>query len=1151
MANKKQLSFAGGELAPALHARTDQIKYTTGAKKLLNTFVLRHGGTANRPGTQFVSPTSIPERKSRLIPFVFNLDQSYALEFGHLHIKVVKNGTYITDASKAISNIEATAGSPYVVQITSHGYSTGDQVYIEDVVGIESLNGKYYTITVLDVNRFELDDTTAAGGGTAFTHEDLTDSSWIETDTGAKMVVSGGPPSKADLTTNRHVPAVSLHKDFGADYFDGNYIIDWTTRVNGTFASYAVLGFPTLHNLSGGAGDGWDIYQDGDQEGGIWFHDGTPGLHARIYVRHNSILTELRTYGVSLNTDYYMRMERDEDASPYGDIIWSIYPTDADRTNDTNLIYRQSTSITAAQGKKDWRYMTATYGWADQPGTWACTGWVSDVRHTNNPGDPGDGDTYTSGGTAERVYSFATGYPEEDLFTLEYTQSADVLTITHPHHPIKDVTRLADDDWSINTQSFAATIATPANLASDASGTAFYYKVTAVDAETNEESLPTAEIGSSTETSNLSWDTVTGAGMYNIYKKLNGVFGFIGVAGAEASPTFKCDSYLADTTDTPPEDRQPFALGDADNITAISQADPCVVTIGAHTYVVGDHIWIEGITGMTELNNLLFYVSAVTATTVALADPHTFVDIDSTAYTAWASGGTVQEANNFPATSTYYQQRMMYGFQRNNTEGIWGSKSGLRKNMMVSTPLQDDDAVTFSIVGRQVNAVKHLLDVGELVVFTASGEWIIQGDGAGILTPSAINPKQQTANGCSDLAPLVVDGNAIYVQARGSIIRDLGYEYESNGYRGSELSIFAAHLFDNYTLVDWAYQQTPHSIVWAVRDDGTLLGMTYIREQQINAWHQHTFGGGVESVCVIPEAGRDVLYMVVKRTIQGVVHRYIEKLTPRPIDDIVDAVFMDSSLSYDGRHTGSTTMTLSGGSLWLYEEEMTLTASAAAFFTTDVGNQYWLTVGTETLRCTVTAYTSDTIVTVRPHMTVPSVMRDSVISTWARAVDQLSGLDHLEGEDVSVFADGFVVANPNNSAYDVLTVSGGSITLEKPYTVIHVGLPYISDLETLRMDNAEGASLADKRKNVSSLTVFLEDSRGGWVGPNEDALNEFKQRSDEGYSDPIALRSGTQEIAMQPEWNAEGGILIRQTDPLPLSVLAVVPSGYLAATTKR
>jgi len=1147
MANKKQLSFAGGELAPALHARTDQLKYTTGAKTMLNTFVLRHGGTANRPGTNFVSPTALgAARKSRLIPFVFNRDQSYALEFGHYYIKVVKNGTYITDTSKNISNIESTTGAPYIVTVSAHGYTTDDQVYIEGVVGIESLNGKYYTITVLDVNRFELNDTSGAGSGSPMIHEDITDSSWIEVDTGSKMVVSAGPPSQADLTTDRHLPIVCLYKDFGVDYFDQSYIIDWTARINSIF-SYGYIGFPKLHNLTGGSGDAWDIYQTGSQEGGGWFSDGTPGLHARISVRHSAVGFQMKTYGVALNTNYFMRMERDENASTYGDVIWSIYPSDADRTNDTNVIYTETHTITAAQGKMDFRYMTATSGWADQPGHWSATGRISDIRHTNNPGDPGGEDVYVSGGTAERVYSFATGYPEADLFELHYTQSADVLTVMHPHHPTKDITRLADDDWTVNTVTIAAQIGAPTGLASDSSGTTFYYKVTAVDAETNEESLPTSEVGSTSETSTLSWTAVTGAGQYNIYKKLNGVFGFVGVAGADASPSFKCDSYTADTTDTPPEDRQPFAMGDTVAITGITQADPCVITVGAsHGFLSGDHVWIQDIVGMTELNDFLYYVTSVTTTEILIEDVHTNVAVDSTAYTAWSSGGTVQVANNFPATGAYYQQRMVYGFMRSNTEGIWASKTGLRKNMMVSTPIQDDDAITFSIVGRQVNAVKHLLDVGDLVVFTASGEWKISGGAEGVFTPTSINPQQQTANGCSELAPLVVDGNAIYVQARGSIVRDLGYEFESNGYKGSELSIFAAHLFDNYTLVDWAYQQTPHSIVWAVRSDGVLLGMTYIREHEINAWHQHTFGDEVESVCVIPEGNDDVLYMVVKRTIQASTVRYIEKMTQRQITNIEDMIFMDSALSYDGRHTGSTTMILSGGTLWLYDEDLTLTASAAAFLSTDVGNQVWLTDNGITLRCTIQSYTSDTIVTVRPHMTVPSNMQGGVLSTWAMAVDELSGLSHLEGRQVSVLADGFVVANPNNPEYDVQTVTDGAITLEKPYTVIHVGLPYISDLETLNMDNAEGASLADKRKNVSSVTVMLEDSRGGWVGPNASSLNEFKQRNTEGYSDPVALRSGAEEIDIQPEWNSNGGILIRQTDPLPLSVLAVIPSGYLA-----
>ena len=150
----------------------------------------------------------------------------------------------------------------------------------------------------------------------------------------------------------------------------------------------------------------------------------------------------------------------------------------------------------------------------------------------------------------------------------------------------------------------------------------------------------------------------------------------------------------------------------------------------------------------------------------------------------------------------------------------------------------------------------------------------------------------------------------LFVQARGSIVRDFAFDFLVNGYRGSDLTIFSSHLVEGYTIADWAYAQTPNSIVWMARSDGTLLGLTYIKEQQILGWHRHDFAGAVENVCVVPEGNEDVLYLVINRTIDGDTVRYIERMNTRTISPtesfagtpgIVDFLGMDCALIYDGR----------------------------------------------------------------------------------------------------------------------------------------------------------------------------------------------------------------------------------------------------------
>lgn len=668
------------------------------------------------------------------------------------------------------------------------------------------------------------------------------------------------------------------------------------------------------------------------------------------------------------------------------------------------------------------------------------------------------------------IYEIPTPYVEADLPTLNYNQSADVITLTHPSYAVRELARSGHTNWTLTEVTFAPSISAPTGLASSASGTAQYYKVTTIKEETFEESLSTSEVGSSTETSTLTWNAVTGAKEYNVYKKGAGVYGFIGVA---STTSFTDATIKPDAADTAPSARNPFS-------------------------------------------------------------------------------GT----NNYPSTSGYYQQRQMFANTNTDTEKVWGSKSANFKNMTISSPLQDDDAVTFPLRGRQVNSVKHMIDLGKLIVFTNGAEWLVNGDTAGILRAGEVNAVAQSYNGSSDLRPLIINDTALFVQARQNIVRDLKYQVTadgSDGYQGTDLTIMSVHLFEKFTLTDWAFAQTPNPIAWIVRSDGVLLGLTYLREHKIFAWHRHQFQDAiVENVAVIPEGNEDTLYLVIKRVLpSGSTVRYIERFASRRIDDIKDAVFMDSSLSYDGRNTTDITMALTGSG-WIYTDELTLTASSSFFVAGDVGNEIHITDSNgDVLRCRITEYTGVTEVKIKPHKTVPVALRTGSTTNWAKAVDTISGLSHLEGEDLSVLGDGFVVASPNNESYVTKTVASGSVTLDKPYAVIHAGLPFISDVETLDVDNPNGETVADKKKLVSDVTIFVEASRGIWCGgkpPSDDSVDpleglyEYKGRNDELMDDPIALKTGQININTMSEWNNHGRTFIRQVDPLPLSVLAIMPS---------
>lgn len=638
----------------------------------------------------------------------------------------------------------------------------------------------------------------------------------------------------------------------------------------------------------------------------------------------------------------------------------------------------------------------------------------------------------------------------------------------------------------------------------------------------------------------------------NIYKYSNGIYGYIGSTITRGNLAgFVDNGIVADTENTPPTGRNPFDKEAKKAMSAATKANPCVITTATHDYSTGQVVYISGVTGMTQLNSNYFKVIVLSATTFSLTD-RSGTAIDSSAYSTYTASGNVQRVGYFPATCSYIQQRLALASSRLDTETAHLSRTGLPYNFTISSPSQDDEAIQFTMLGKQVNEINHLVDIGNLVIFTSSGEWAATGGSNGSITPSGIGLKQYSYHGSSSLPPIVIGGNALFVQARGSVVRDLQFEFESDGYRGNELTIFASHLTDGYELVDWTYQQIPHSNVWAIRDDGTMLGLTYVREHQITAWHKHDTDGTYENVCSIPEGSEDAVYTVVKRTINGSTKRYIERSTQRRIDDIVDYVAMDCALTYDGRNTGVITMTLSGSG-WTSDDLLTITASSASFTAADIGNEYRLTGSDGTLiRFRLTEYTSTTVMKGHANKDLPVVMRAAAITEWTRAVDSLSGLWHLEGEAVAVFADGFVVASPNNDSYTAVTVANGSITLDAPYGVIHVGIPYICDIETLDVDTVQGESIVDKKKQVSKVTLMVEDSRGIWVGakaPTDDdddpleGLNEAKIRSEENYDDPVALKTGPVDVLIGPAWNSNGRVFIRQVDPVPLSVLAIAPHG--------
>lgn len=507
-------------------------------------------------------------------------------------------------------------------------------------------------------------------------------------------------------------------------------------------------------------------------------------------------------------------------------------------------------------------------------------------------------------------------------------------------------------------------------------------------------------------------------------------------------------------------------------------------------------------------------------------------------------------SGDYPAAVGQYQQRQIYGGSNNQPETVYTSRSADRKNFTVSTPVQDDDAVTFTIVARKVSAVRHFVDAGYFLIFTSGGEYIIDGDAAGVIRPTDVNVRRLSAHGASQLPPIDMGGRLLFGQARQTTIRDLSRD-QYGRVQGTDMTIYASHLFNGYTLKEWAYAETPNSIIWVIRSDGTLLGLTDVADQEVMGWHHHDTAGGLfESVCVVPEGGEDRVYVVVNRG--G--NRMIERFASRFFTDVKDAILTDSTLSYDGRNTTGHTMTLTGSG-WTYSDLLTCTASVATFASGDVGTKavFVTTPDGTVIHFRITGYTSTTVVTGFPDKTVPAGAQGVALTTWALAVNTVGGLTHLIGKSLSVVGDGFVVASPNNPAVSQTCVvdGGGITTLGGYYAYIHAGLPVTADLLTLDLDSPSGPTLRDKKQIITKVMAEVVASRSIFAGGDTPTdglttgLSEIPLRDQEGWNDPVSLKTGVVRVNIDNNWERNGRVAIRQVDPLPLSIGAVMPVGFI------
>jgi len=264
------------------------------------------------------------------------------------------------------------------------------------------------------------------------------------------------------------------------------------------------------------------------------------------------------------------------------------------------------------------------------------------------------------------------------------------------------------------------------------------------------------------------------------------------------------------------------------------------------------------------------------------------------------------DENGWPERVTFHQQRLVFGANFLRPKTVWMSKAGDFSSFEHDEAnLTDDMAITFTLDSDTQNRIQWLLSAKALMIGTQGDEWTVVGATISALTPSNVLAQRQTNVGSKRQRPTLINNTVMFLERHGRSLNEFVYDYTFDGYKISDMSVLAPHLTEKYSLIDWTYQQQPHSIVWGVREDGILLGLTYQRQHKVVGWHWHDTDGEFLKCATIPgETREDDTWFVVRRTIDDKQYLYLEKLDDFFSGDTTEeGKFLDSYAVYDGAPT--------------------------------------------------------------------------------------------------------------------------------------------------------------------------------------------------------------------------------------------------------
>ena len=658
-----------------------------------------------------------------------------------------------------------------------------------------------------------------------------------------------------------------------------------------------------------------------------------------------------------------------------------------------------------------------------------------------------DGGTVISGGNPVEV---ATVYTSAQVSEIKFTQSADVMYLVHPSHPVQKITRTSHTAWTISEVNFL--------------------RGPMQDSNTTDTTLTANNrTGSVTITASTSTFVATDVGrLVRLHDGFAKITNFASGTSVTATVQENADgrtelmpSYTATTVR--------FYEGDPSS-TGLEHNDRMTDTAGnfiVEGFKVGQKVTITGASnGGNNVTNAL--IVQVTADTILFSPS---VDlVDEAAGQSVTINGVLEADKNFslgafsattghPAAVSFYEQRLVFANTTAQPQTIFFSVAGSFEDF--NDGINPADALIYTIGSNQVNVIRYLASGRVLIVGTSGGEFAVSASGTTEpISPTNAQIKRQANYGSANIQPIQVGNVTMFVQRASRKIRELVYNFDEDSYQAPDLTVLAEHITES-GITELAFQQEPDNVVWCVLTNGKFVGMTYRREENVVGWHEQIIGGSVgsgnavvESVAVIPgDLNEDEVFLVVKRTIGGATKRYIEFFSNFDFgSDVQDAFFVDSGLTYSGS-----------------------------------------------------------------------------------AATTISGLDHLEGQTVSILANG--ATHPDK------TVSSGSVTLDRSVTKAHIGLSYNSTLQTMRIDagGTEGTAQG-KIKRIHDITLRLFRTVGIQVGSSETDLDRIPFRSSANAMDQaLPLFTGDKEVEFRGGFDNDGFIVVKQNQPLPATILAIFP----------